>query len=209
MRIFSALMLGAGALVATAANAQQPAPAQPSATRQMPRADSDGDGVVSRAEVLAAAEARFRATDTDGNGVLSTAERDAMRAQWQARRQGGGNNGGGNVGGGGAGRGGRGGGDVATLAEALQRAGDRFDRMDTNRDGKLDAGERPGRRVGARGPRGGGLVRALGPDGVLTRAEMVQRATARFDRLDTNRDGKLDRAEIAARGRRGPAPAAS
>jgi len=188
MRIISALMLGAGALVATAANAQQPpASAQVPAARQMPRADRDGDGAVSRTEALAAAEARFRATDTDGNGVLSTPERDAMRARYQGQRPGRGD------------RAGRGGGDVATLAEALQRAGARFDRMDANRDGKIEASERRGRMAGARGPRGGGLVRALGPDGVLTRAEMVQRATARFDRLDTNRDGKLDRGEIAAR----------
>jgi hypothetical protein len=36
------------------------------------------------------------------------------------------------------------------------------------------------------------------PDGVVTRDEAIADATARFDKVDTNHDGKIDQAEIAA-----------
>jgi Ca2+-binding EF-hand superfamily protein len=42
-----------------------------------------------------------------------------------------------------------------TRAETLERAGQRFDRLDTNHDGKLDAAELAAARP-MRGPRGGG-----------------------------------------------------
>ncbi|MFA9201526.1 MAG: EF-hand domain-containing protein [Cypionkella sp.] len=54
-------------------------------------ADTNGDNAISRAEFTAAALARFDRVDTDRNGAVSQAERqaarEAMRAQWQARRQ--------------------------------------------------------------------------------------------------------------------------
>jgi hypothetical protein len=166
MRILPTLAIGASMIVATVAVAQQDAPVR-------------GDRVVTRAQALAMAEQRFRAMDTDGNGVLSSVEQEAAQA--------------------GRGRGVMAG--VATREEALARAGERFDRLDTNRDGKLERGERPRRGAATPGQHRGGarLSRLLGFDGVMTRQEMVDRATARFDRLDTNRDGKLERAELTAR----------
>ena len=67
-----------------------------------------------------------------------------------------------------------------------------------------------------RGP-GGAMMRAdANGDGIVTRAEALAEAGARFDRIDTNHDGKIDQAELAAmpmrRGRGGdiaPAPAPS
>jgi len=44
---------------------------------------------------------------------------------------------------------------VITRQEALAQAGERFDRMDTNHDGKLDAGELAAMRRGPRGAGGG------------------------------------------------------
>jgi len=56
-----------------------------------------------------------------------------------------------------------------TRAQAEERAGKMFDRMDANKDGKLDAADREARQQ------------------------------ARFDRLDTNKDGSISREEFAAR----------
>lgn len=53
-------------------------------------------------------------------------------------------------------------------ADALERANRMFDRIDANKDGKLDAADREARR------------------------------TAAFDRMDANKDGSISRAEFAA-----------
>ena len=52
-------------------------------------------------------------------------------------------------------------------------------------------------------PPGGGMMRAdTNGDGVITRQEAIDQATARFDRMDLNHDGKLDKSELAQVGRR-------
>ena len=91
----------------------------------------------------------------------------------------------------------------------LREANEHFQRMDTNRDGKLTRTEadqafnnRMDGREHKRGDRGDRL-RALDKDGdqQLTRAEIgndMPRLAADFDRLDSNRDGKLSRDEIRA-----------
>ncbi|MGX7951116.1 EF-hand domain-containing protein [Tsuneonella sp. HG249] len=54
-------------------------------------ADTNGDNAISRAEFTAAALKRFSQADADSNGTVTVAERQtarqAMRAQWQAKRQ--------------------------------------------------------------------------------------------------------------------------
>ncbi len=159
MRMAVGLMIAASGLVAAGAMAQtMPAPPPPPAPGGgMMRADTNRDGSITRAEMIADAEARFAAMDGDRNGSVTAEERDAAREAMRAQRRG-------------------------------RAAGD--------------------------APRGGGYGMRGDPDGVLTRAEAVQRAGARFDRLDTDRNGTLDAAELAAmrpmRGRRGggalPAP---
>ena len=56
----------------------------------MKAVDANKDGVVTRAEFNAAAMARFAKADTDGNGMVTKAERAAQRAamkqQWQQKR---------------------------------------------------------------------------------------------------------------------------
>jgi Ca2+-binding EF-hand superfamily protein len=91
----------------------------------------------------------------------------------------------------------------------LRDATEQFQRMDTNRDGKLTRTEadqafdhRMGGRDRERGERAE-RVRALDKDGdqQLSRAEIgndMPRLAADFDRLDSNRDGKLSRDEIRA-----------
>lgn len=154
MRIALALMTAAGGMLGGAALAQTtmapPPPPPPVHGGGMMRADADHDGVITRAEMIANAEARFAAMDADKDGKVSAAERDAARDAMQARRRGGG----------GYGMRGDPDGDVAlTRAVVVDRAGKRFDRLDTNRDGKLDAAER----AAARPKRGARRIGAMTP----------------------------------------------
>lgn len=133
MRRSLIVAVATGSMLASAAWAQTatpPAPPPPAGGGWL-HADSNGDGVVTRAEVVAEAEARFAAMDSNKDGKVTPEEREAARAAMRGGR-----------GGGRGGFGMRGGGDgVLTREEAVQRAGARFDRIDTNHDGKLDAAE--------------------------------------------------------------------
>lgn len=75
----------------------------------------------------------------------------------------------------------------------------RFDRLDTDHDGKLTAAERRADRpMRPRRPAGdrpeGGRDRAM-PD--MTREQYLARAAQRFDQMDANHDGTIDAAEMA------------
>ncbi len=122
------------------------------------QADTDRDGVLTRAEVVAQAEAQFARLDADGDGIVTAAERQAAREAMRDRREARMAARGKTLPPARAGmadgrkgqmmRGRRGGGDgVLTRAEFIDRAGQRFDRMDANHDGRLDASERPDRRA--------------------------------------------------------------
>ena len=160
------------------------------------RADTNGDGVVSRSEFFAAAEARFKRKDANSDRVLAGTELQDKRGRF-ARLDA--NNDG-------------------KLSFAEQAAGTTalFARLDANGDGKLTPEELgPGRRHGRHGGDRAGLVqgpdRVAGPgggmmlgrvdtngDGKITREEMRAQADQRFDRLDANKDGVIDQAEMQA-----------
>ena len=150
----AATTLGAAACSAQTQSASQPADQTAYSTQadamhrghgrghhrgaMMMRADTNQDGVITKAEAIAVADARFAKLDTDGDGRVTAAEmqtrRDAMRERMQQRRN---------------------------------------------------------ARVGKMGDR------RLGADGVMTRAEAEARATERFDKMDANHDGKIDKTELA------------
>jgi Ca2+-binding EF-hand superfamily protein len=103
--------------------------------------------------------------------------------------------------------------------EAKNRIAENFDRIDANKDGYIDKGEL--RRFVARGMAagpgaGGPFAAAQGPDfdaldkdadGRLTREELKGTPYAdKFDEIDTNKDGKIDKKEWAAWLKRGKAP---
>jgi len=118
---------------------------------------------------------------------------------------------------------------VMTRDDAMAQADRRFDKMDANKDGRIDASEiaamrpagpPPGAMPAADGaapppPRPGGRLLArldTNGDGAIDRAEFRAQAAQRFDRVDANKDGRIDADERqAARdamgmrgGRRGP-----
>jgi hypothetical protein len=90
---------------------------------------------------------------------------------------------------------------LVTRVEYQAQLDARFAGMDANGNGKLDAGEglrgpigRPGRST----PPPPGATPPAPPPVGMTREAFRARALERFDRLDGNRDGRLDRTEIDA-----------
>ena len=105
---------------------------------------------------------------------------------------------------------------VLTRDELPPRLADTFDRIDTNKDGKLDKQEVAAllrvlrQRQGAGGASAEQTVKRLldrfdtDKDGKISKAEARQGPLARnFDRIDTNKDGYLDRQELLQAVRRG------
>ena len=86
---------------------------------------------------------------------------------------------------------------ISSRDEAAADADRRFATMDANHDGKLTADERRAWREQHRPPprRAGASDRR---DEAQTQADFRDRALRRFDRIDTNRDGRIDAREREA-----------
>ena len=83
---------------------------------------------------------------------------------------------------------------VTTKDEMIAASSARFEKADTNKDGKIDATE-----IAAIGQGGRMLSRAdTNGDGAVTKDEMTAAAGMRFDRIDANHDGKIDATEKEA-----------
>ncbi|GAA0330069.1 EF-hand domain-containing protein [Sphingomonas oligophenolica] len=209
-------MLGGAAMAGQSAPADQ-APGHGGHGRgMMMRADTNGDGMISRAEFMAQADARFARMDKNGDGVITADEMGRM-----------------------AGRG-PGGGLMAadtnhdgkiSRAEFAAQAAAHFAKLDANGDGQISGEEmkammeRMHEGMGGRhGPGGaGGPDGAMMPpppagpmggpghhgarmlerldtnhDGRISRDEMRAEMDRHFDKLDANHDGFIDKAEMEA-----------
>lgn len=156
------LAILAGTALVAAAGAAVAQPANP-------RADRNAD--VTRQQVIERVDARFDRLDVDNDGRATPEEARQAREQHRG-----------------------------------ERAGRLFERLDANRDGSIsraefdqhraqraERGERRGmrmmrHRMHRQGMRG---ARLFGEQGFVTAEQMRERALARFDRLDVNRDGTL------------------
>ena len=225
MKKLHILALATAAALASSFAVAQTAPA---GIKAAPRIDANGDGVIDRAEAAKVPRlaARFDQLDTDKDGRLSASE----RPQRMHGKRGGG----------------RGGDRLQALdtdkdgriSRSEANAGNagfaaRFTEMDANKDGYLDRSDRELRMrkeraaffTGADANRDGRLSRdefaveqgARGAERraqfaqraqaagkmpkvrpVPTEAEQLQRAGKAFDRMDTNKDGTVTRAEFDA-----------
>ncbi|WP_439539187.1 hypothetical protein [Sphingomonas sp.] len=178
---------------------------------------------ISKAEMLARADARFDRLDTNKDGQLSAEERkadaEAARAAMAEKKGGelqdfmpGARRGGGGMGERMLARVDTNGDGLISKAENRAMVEARFARMDADKDGSVEAGEgRKGMGKGKwkrgaerRGPGGpGGPAMAMkkadtNGDGAISRAEFDAQSAERFAKLDTNKDGKIDAAEMQA-----------
>lgn len=207
-----ALALSTAALALSSAALAQPAPAERPARAAKPdltrtqaqeraeamfaRMDANRDGTLSQADRAARKAAMFDRLDTDRSGAVSQAELEAQHAARAGKRP--------------ERMARRGNAPALTEAQRAERRAERFARIDSDRNGgisraEFDAprGERAGRQGGERvegqrmgGRRGGpaqGFAKRL--DGPVTRQAFVDRALARFDRTDADRNGTVTQAE--------------
>lgn len=114
--------------------------------KMLARIDTNGDGLISKAENRAAVEARFARMDANGDGTIGADERGKGMGKW---KRGGGRRGGGTESRHGAMHGGvkavANGDGVITRAEFDAQSAARFAAMDANKDGKIEKSELPQR----------------------------------------------------------------
>lgn len=168
----------------------------------MAMADANKDGNLTKAELTAALDARFKTMDANGDGKVTTEERAAMRqARLDKRFAKMDRDGNGQI-------------SKAEFSAAHEaRMGGRGPQADGQRG--------PGHRMRGHRGHGGPMMGMMGgradadKDGVLTRAEFMARPVAMFDKADSNKDGTVTADErkaafeamrAVAKDRRGPPP---
>ena len=170
------------------------------------QSDSNSDGVLTRAEFDAGRAAQFARLDADNNGQLTREEMRAGRGdrgEHRGRR--------GHRGRGPGGPGGLEGADAnndgnITREEFLARPIAMFERLDANRNGVIEASERPqrperGAQNGERRERADRPNPDADGNGAFSRAEFTAMGAHMFERLDANNDGRVTQEEAqAARG---------
>ena len=152
-----------------------------------PKADADGNGVISKAEAMSLADTRFKAMDTNADGKISPEDREARTkkhfAQMDADKNG----------------------SISESEFAAAHAA-RMEMRGNKGEGRMGRGR--GKHHG-RGGMGGGHGMALlskadsNGDKILTQTEYRTAAETRFIAADTDKNGSLSTAERqAARAKR-------
>lgn len=198
MKKIALLTLGAALIAVPAIAAQAPA--------------GGAKATLSRAEAQTHAAEMFAKLDANKDGKLDATDRAARRAEMQAKRF--------------AALDANKDGSVSKAewdkhaADRVAQRGEKRAAAGEARDGKPHAMRGPGKRGGHRmGGWGGGMKPGGAGDKVVTQAEFVAAALARFDTLDANKDGQVTAEERQAartawkakaderRAQRGAAPA--
>jgi len=140
------------------------------------KADTDGNGQVSRAEAEAGAAARFARMDANNDGALTAADREARMAEHRAK--------------------------MFTALDADKNGQISRDEFMTHKPEGMHAGMgHGGHKMGMRGHRGGGMMMGMADankDGSVSKAEFTAAALARFDKTDADKNGQISAEERKA-----------
>lgn len=153
------------------------------------KVDSNGDGIVTKAEADAAAQARFAKMDINGDGVLNKADGDARAKARFAKMDA---NGDGVLS------------EEEFLAVREARLEKREERKAKRKDRKAKRAEKGNKRAGKkRGGRKGRVVRLLkradsNNDQSISRDEFIAFSDTRFAKVDSNSDGQITKEERKA-----------
>jgi Ca2+-binding EF-hand superfamily protein len=174
--LISGLAAATLAAVAGAATAQQPA--RPALERQAhaQRADTDGDGRISRAEFVARRVERLTAADADGDGTVTREELQVRGDAHRAQR-------------------------AETRFARLDANGDGAvsrEEFTAPRAARADGAPRPMRAQGGPDRQGPRMARRGAGRGPIVIAEVQTKTEQAFTRLDADNDGFVTAAEARA-----------
>ena len=161
--ITAAVILGATAVIA--------APGQGRG-----KADTNGDGMVTKSEMLAAAATKFAKLDANSDGSVDSADRDAMAKKRFDKMDADGN---------------------GAITEAEFKAGHEARKAERQGEGRGHWGMRGGKHGGGKGM---AMLRNADVNGdqAVSRDEFLAAAEARFAKADANGDGNVTKEERKA-----------
>lgn len=167
-------LIGAASVVALGAAALALPAAKPS------KMDSDGNGVVSKAEATSAANAMFARMDQNADGTINAADRDAeMKMRFQKMDA-----------------------DKNGAISESEFLAIHQQRMEERHVKRAERGEKHGHHGGRKGAMGAAMVLLKAADSnqdmTVTKAEFQAEVDARFVKADTDKNGSLSAAEQKA-----------
>ncbi len=144
------------------------------------KADADGDMAVTKAEAMAAADARFAKMDANSDGAINAADKAAKLKQRFAALDADKNG-------------------LVSEAEFLAAREARAEKREDRREKRMGRGDAGGKMGWHHGRRGGGMkmmaMADTNGDKAISNAEFRAAAEARFAKADTNNDGTISAEE--------------